>query len=62
MQRYCHIFHYYYLAKIYYKITARQKTKPIDNKIEQNKTRHDGDTLTATVWLYHQEMLVNMNI
>ena len=43
------------------KITFSQKIKTIDNKIEQNKAQYNLRRQMLIIWLYHQEMLVNMN-
>ena len=49
------------LGRAYYKMSISEKTKTIDNKIEQNKAQYDLDRQTAKISAYHQEMLVNMN-
>ena len=41
-------------------MTVSEQIKTIDNKIEQNEAQYNLERQTAKIWLYHQEMLVNM--
>ena len=47
---------FYELGRAYYKLSISEKSKAINNKIEQNKAQYDLDRQ-----FYHQETLVNMN-
>ena len=42
-------------------MTVSKKTKTIDIKIEQNKGQYNLNRQTAKIWLYYEEILVNMN-
>ena len=43
-------------------MSISEKIKAINNKIEQNKAQYHLEKQTARILLYHQEMLVNMNV
>ena len=48
------------LIRTYYILTAREKIKTINNKIEQNKAQYSLDK-QLRFQLYRKEMLANMN-
>ena len=43
-------------------MTTSEKIKTIDEKIEQSKAQYNSDTQTATFQVYHQKMVVDMNL
>ena len=42
-------------------MTVSKKIETIDNKTEQNKAEYDLDKQNAKIYLYHQEILENIN-
>ena len=49
MIRLYHQIIYYHLGRTYYKMTITEKTKIIDNKIEQNKDQYDLGRQTTKI-------------
>ena len=45
----------------YYKMTISKIVRTINKKIEQNKDPYDLDNKKLRFWLFHQEILANIN-